>query len=102
MTRRVVATSTTTAEILEAYDWYEGQRPGLGETFLAAIDRVEERIIANPFQFPVVYRDARRASMRRFPYVLLFRLVGDDAFLLVLHHSSRHPRRWQARVRRPR
>jgi plasmid stabilization system protein ParE len=98
VTWTVSATAAAEADIAEAVDWYEDQAPGMGSRLLADVNRLIERISANPFRFPPVYRDARKASLRRFPYVLIFRLRGEEARLLAFFHTSRNPRRWQARV----
>ena len=57
-------------ELDEAYSWYETQQPGLGEDFLECVDEILNRICQIPESFPVVYRDVRRAVVRRFPYVV--------------------------------
>lgn len=54
-------------ELVEAYDWYEAELPGLGVRFQAEIDSTLVRMTANPLQFPAVLRGARRALLRRFP-----------------------------------
>ena len=33
MSRRLAFTPATSADIADAYDWYDAQRPGLGEEF---------------------------------------------------------------------
>jgi hypothetical protein len=57
------------AGVDEAYRWYERQRHGLGEDFLAAVRATLGRIQLNPELQAVVYREVRRALVRRFPYV---------------------------------
>lgn len=65
-------TQTARAELIAAQDWYEGEAPDLGRRFHEAVDTVIKSMIANPLQFPVVYKNARRALLRRFPYLLFF------------------------------
>ena len=47
------------ADVDEAYHWYERQRPGLGEGFLAAVRATLDRIQVNPESHAVVYRAER-------------------------------------------
>jgi plasmid stabilization system protein ParE len=54
------------ADVEDAYRWYEDQRPGLGEEFLGAVSTVIESLVAYPERFPVIYRQTRRANLRRF------------------------------------
>jgi plasmid stabilization system protein ParE len=92
-------TQAARAELIEAQDWYECEATGLGRRFRAAIDVLAERMSANPLQFPVVFKNVRRALLRRFPYSLFF-VVDDDDTLLVIacFHASRDPSRWQSRA----
>jgi plasmid stabilization system protein ParE len=86
------------AELIDAYDWYEAEAPGLGHRFRAEIDSVVERMADNPRQFPMVFKTLRRARAKKFPYALFF-LVEPEALLVVAcFHSSRDPRQWQKRV----
>jgi len=70
----------------------------LAARFTAEIETVVERIAAAPQQFPVVFRDVRRARCRRFPYGLFFRVVNGTAYVVACFHSSRDPRQWQRRT----
>ena len=85
-------------EAVEAQDWYEREAPGLGARFRAELDRQVERILANPFQFPVMLADIRRAHLRRFPYGLYFRPLDDAIYVIACFHSSRDPAIWQSRL----
>jgi hypothetical protein len=53
-------------EIDEAYTWYEGQRTGLGEEFLTEVQTVLDRVQQNPELHAPIYRNARRALVKRF------------------------------------
>ena len=64
-------------ELIEAQDWYEEEAPGLGRRFREALDAVVERMSAHPRQFPIVFKNLRRALLRRFPYSLFFAIEGE-------------------------
>lgn len=89
---------TARRELIDAQDWYEGEAPGLGRRFRAAIHALTERMSANPLQFPVVYKNARRALLRRFPYSLLFVMEDDSLLVIACFHASRDPSHWQKRI----
>ena len=96
--RRIVVRPSATADIAEAYDWYESQRDGLGEEFLAALTATQARLLEYPESHPVLHRDTRRALLpRRFPYGLYYRIVGDIMAVVACMHASRNPRQWQRR-----
>jgi len=62
------------ADIEEAFLWYESQRPGLGNEFLAEAQALIAAIAGRPLMYPVVRRNTRRALLRRFPYGLYYRV----------------------------
>jgi len=59
--KRVIVRPAAAADIEEAYDWYEQQRPGLGEEFLTAIRSTLDRMVTEPEAFAVIHRATRRA-----------------------------------------
>jgi plasmid stabilization system protein ParE len=95
----VIFTPRARAELTDAQDWYENEARGLGRRFRAAVDAVVERMSATPRQFPIVYKNIRRALLRRFPYALMFVIEADETLTVIAcFHGSRDPIRWRERV----
>ena len=82
-------------DLAEAYRWYSEKVPGLGSDFLAVVERALESIKENPARFPVIYREVRRALMRRFPYGIFFIVAGNKVIVLGLMHAARDPVKWR-------
>jgi plasmid stabilization system protein ParE len=79
-------------ELLEIRNFYESRSTGLGSEFVSEFERQMFRIAAMPERWMVVRKDVRRSLMRRFPYVIFFRCVGDDCIrVTVVKHEKRHP-----------
>ena len=93
----IIVRPAAAADIDEAFLWYEGQRPGLGHEFLAAVEAARESIAAHPAMYPVIHRDTRRALVHRFPYGIFYRVYGDLIVVVACMHGSRDPRRWRSR-----
>lgn len=96
--RQVVFRQQARREFDEAGDWYEKERAGLGLEFLAEIERLIHHIASNPEQFPILYRDVRKAVARRFPYCVYFRERNQYIVVLAVFHSARNPAVWQQRA----
>ena len=94
----VIFTQAARAELVAAQDWYEAEVSGLGRRFREAIDSLTDRMSANPRQFPIVFRNVRRALLRRFPYSLLFVISEETLFVIACFHGSRNPSEWQKRT----
>jgi toxin ParE1/3/4 len=90
------------AEIREAMHWYESRVPGLGATFLAAVDEANRRVTAAPLSAPTVELEGRvsqyrKVRVRRFPYLLIY-LPGQSFFVVAVAHERRRPAYWAARA----
>lgn len=94
----VVFTQAARAELIDAQDWYEGEARGLGRRFQQAIAVLAEQVGANPRQFPIVFKNVRRALLRRFPYSLFFVVEEETVLIIACFHASRDPLKWQERT----
>jgi plasmid stabilization system protein ParE len=86
------------AEFDEAIDWYEAQRPGLGDDFEEAVQEILDGIAAVPELHQCVLNDIRRAVVRRFPYTVFYRVRPDHIRVIAVFHSGRDPSIWQRRT----
>ena len=82
----------------EAADWYEARRKGLGNEYISAVRFRLRTITSHPERFAVVYGDVREALVKRFPYVVYFRVLAERILILAIIHTSRDPQEWQRRV----
>ena len=94
----VVLRDEALAEFDEAFDYYEGQRPGLGVDFVARVQQVFDRIAANPHMHAIVFADIRKAVVTRFPYCVFYRLESARVEVIAVFHGKRDPSLWQSRV----
>jgi hypothetical protein len=84
-------------DALDAARWYEGERADLGTEFLTELRATFSRIEEGPQRFPVVFREVRRAILRRFPFGVFFIVEAKSAVVLAITHLRRHPGAWQRR-----
>lgn len=95
---RVRLTSVAEAELADALAWYSLHAPGETGRFLDELEALLARLEDNPFQFPAVAGEARRAGFRRYPYGLFFVVRADEVWVFACFHASRSPRRWRDRL----
>ncbi len=96
---RVIVRIEAETDITDAVVWYQTQQPGLGDEFLAAVERAITAAAENPFQFPSLRRnpEVRRALTGRFPYRVFFIRRADSIVVFRVLHSARHDREWKRR-----
>ena len=70
MAYRLIIRPDAELDIREAFEWYEAQILGLGSEFVRAVDVCLSSIGRNPLAYPIIYKQARRAFIWRFPYRL--------------------------------
>jgi len=90
---RVIIRPRAEADLQEAREWYETQRPGLGDEFLLEVRHAVELLAEHPERRPLYYRGFRRLLTRRFPFKLFYRLESDRVVVFRILHAKRdHPR----------
>jgi toxin ParE1/3/4 len=62
-----------------------------------AVEATVEAIQQNPLQFAEVYRNRRRAGVRRFPYGIFFEVQDHRILVIACFHGKRNPKRWRSR-----
>ncbi len=82
-------------DLAQAYKWYNENVPGLGSDFLAVVERALESIQDNPLRFPVIYRNVRRALVKRFPFGIFFVTEEERVVVLAVMHTARDPAKWR-------
>jgi len=94
----VVLQPAARQDLIDALNWYEARRPGLGDRFMKAVTRTMNLISSSPEMFPIVYRDVRRALVRPFPFGVFYRTHPESIHVLALLHGRRDPGTWQSRA----
>ena len=84
-------------DVGEAQLWYEAQRSGLGAEFHSEVSQVIDRLSETPLIYQIVYRDVRRAVVRRFPYLIWYQVLGELVTVLACTPGRQDPRKVIAR-----
>ncbi len=85
-------------EFLEAINYYEECRTGLGYEFALEVYAALQRIITHPLAWPILEGDLRRSRMNRFPYGVLYAQEGEDIYVLAVMHLHRDPDYWRSQL----
>lgn len=84
-------------EIVETAAYYEGEVPGLGESFIAEVERVVEVLCDQPNIGQRVGEELRRIVLARFPYSLIYSVESELVWVVAVAHHRRRPGYWQQR-----
>ena len=86
------------ADVEEAFSWYELQRRGLGDEFLASVNEALHEVAAYPRRQAFVFRDTRRVLLKRFPYAVFYRVYPNAVVVVACMHAKCNPLRWRRRT----
>jgi len=89
--------SEAATDVSLARDWYDAQSPGLGDSFVSALEQVIDLVGALPEAFPEIAVGLRRALLSRFPYALYYRLDASGIDVVACLHTRQSPSRWRRR-----
>lgn len=94
---KVVLRPGAVADVRAARDYYEDARPGLADRLVEDPGRLFARLEAFPRSAPPVegYEQVRRATLRRFPFVVFYQLSTDERIdVLRIVHTARSRDTW--------
>lgn len=85
-------------DLREAAEFYRGQAGTvLSQSFLAEFEHSVGLLLQHP-RLGVVWRHGkRRLVTRRFPFSVIYAIVGDQIRVLAVAHHSRRPGYWRRR-----
>jgi len=86
------------ADVEAAFNWYEGEEPGLGLEFLEELRAAYHRILDHPLGYQDLRSGIRRALTRRFPYAVYFSIEEERIVIVAVLSTARNPEEWQRRI----
>ena len=86
-------------EYLEAAEFYESRRPGIGAAFTLEVEATIQRILEAPERWRILEQDIRRCLTHVFPYGVLYTIEDDFILIVAVAHGSREPGYWRDRLK---
>ena len=78
-------------EIEDAKEFYNLQKPTLGDTFKNDVKKTIENIKNFPNLYPNITNDLKRTVLHRFPYSIFYAITNDTILILSVAHQHRKP-----------
>lgn len=91
--------SEAQAELLQAIDYYEDKQKGLGRRFNEVVNQTINNILSFPEAFPIIYDNKRKATIKHYPYILIYEYEVRDnvVYILSVFHTRQDPAIWKNR-----
>jgi len=98
MSNRLSFHPAVSSDLGDAIGYYDEISPLLADRFRKMIDARFDLIESHPELFSLAFGDVRFATVRRFPYVVLFRQRKETIMILGVFHGASNPERWRERA----
>ena len=86
------------AEARQARLWYAERSPDVAAKFFGELERALGRIAESPTRWPAK-SGVCKYVMRRFPFIVLFRVLDSSVEVIAVAHARRRPGYWADRLR---
>lgn len=98
MTLPVFLRPEATADAQEICDALNAVVPGLGNKF---VSRLQDRLVLIaefPQAFAIIWRNVRATKLKKFTYVIYYRVQTERIEVLAVVHGNRDAASWKARA----
>ena len=85
------------SEFDEAADFYGMERASLGVAFVGAVEHAVDHVCEYPDSCAVLRGRVRKMRIERFPYSVMYSILGDHIRVLAVAHDRRRPYYWSGR-----
>jgi len=86
------------AEAHEAREWYAERSEAAAGQFMDELDAAIDAIQRTPDRMAVYLHGTRRYLLKRFPYLVVFRITDELIEVVAVAHGRRKPGYWQRRA----
>jgi toxin ParE1/3/4 len=97
LTRSVAFHELAERELNDVARYYSDARPGLGSAFLDAVEEGIEALVATPGIGSPLGGEIRAWRLRKFPYSIIYRALGESVRVLAIARHRRRPFYWAGR-----
>lgn len=85
-------------ELDEAIEYYNYEVTRLGDAFLTEVLNALDRIGDFPDAWQLCSRRTRRCQIRRFPYGIIYQILGNEILVVAIANLHRKPDYWKDRI----
>jgi mRNA-degrading endonuclease RelE of RelBE toxin-antitoxin system len=86
-------------DLQQGVDWYNDQQTGLGARFFKAVKDRIATVKMNPNGVAIRYKNVRCAKLKKFPYMIHFRILQEHNIIeiIAVYSTHRNPEIWKTR-----
>jgi plasmid stabilization system protein ParE len=85
-------------EAFDAFNWYLERSHLAAERFQEQLETAQRAIQDDPETWPVYLGNTRHYRLKRYPYIVVYRIRKDLVEVLAVAHARREPGYWVDRL----
>lgn len=97
MSYEVIFKEEANYDVLEAHNWYESRRIGLGDDFLNELEEFVKVLETDPQIYQERKHNWRYCPLKRFPYIIIFEIEQQGVVVYAVFNTYQHPNRLELR-----
>ena len=97
MPRPVTLLADATIEARAAFLWYRNRSDIAAERFREELHHAMDAIASSPDAWPTYVHATRRYLLRRFPFMVVYRVTPEEIQVVAVAHARRRPGYWKER-----
>jgi plasmid stabilization system protein ParE len=91
MSYTLVITAEAVRDTAEIYAYYKDIGQHLADRFDAELDARYKEVERRPARYPIRKKNYRHVQLKRFPYRVVYALIGQEVVVFQVRHTSRKP-----------
>ena len=85
-------------DLKSSFEYYFYEDSQVADSFFKQINISFEEIKQDPEMFPIVYGSIRKYVLKKFPFVIYYRIDNVIVQIIAIFHTSRNPQIWNERI----
>ena len=85
-------------DLKSSFEYYFYEDSQVADSFFKQINISFEKIKQDPEMFPIVYGSIRKYVLKKFPFVIYYRIDNVIVQIIAIFHTSRNPQIWNERI----
>jgi plasmid stabilization system protein ParE len=87
------------AEAFDAFEWYRLRSSNASRRFQQQLELAQGAIQDSPESWAAYLHGTRRYQLKRYPYLVVFRIQSNQIDIIAVAHGRRRPGYWRDRLR---
>lgn len=93
MIYQIIIPESVYVELKEVSSYYESVQKDLGLKFILSWETAMEHIKEAPLLYQKKNKQLRTIKLNKFPYVLVFEIIGNKIYVFRLTNARKHPKK---------